>query len=354
MEKYSSIMFLKGMSFVKEQLNAIREKAEQELLRSETREQLDALKVKFLGKKGELTAILKQMGKLTPEERPAMGQLANEVRGHLETLVGNCETKIKQAELAHRMRSETIDVTMPGKRTGMGHKHPLSIVLDEVKEIFLGMGFDVATGPEVELDYYNFEALNIPKGHPARDTQDTFYINDNIVLRTQTSPVQIRVMEQQAPPIRVIAPGRVYRSDAVDATHSPLFHQVEGLVVDKGVCMADLKGTLEVFAKRLYGDNTKIRLRPHHFPFTEPSCEIDVSCFRCGGKGCSMCKNEGWIEILGAGMVHPTVLKNGGIDPEQYSGFAFGVGLERLAMFRFNIDDMRLFYENDLRFLSQF
>ena len=243
---------------------------------------------------------------------------------------------------------------MPGKCRPLGHKHPLSIVLDEVKEIFLGMGFEVATGPEVEWDYYNFEALNIPPDHPARDTQDTFYITEKMLLRTQTSPVQIRVMEQQKPPIRIIAPGRVYRSDAVDATHSPLFHQIEGLVVDEDITMGGLKGTLEAFAKRLYGDDTRIRLRPHHFPFTEPSCEIDVSCFRCGGKGCPMCKGEGWIEILGGGMVHPKVLQNGGIDPEKYSGFAFGVGLERLVMFRFNIDDMRLLYENDMRFLSQF
>lgn len=245
-------------------------------------------------------------------------------------------------------------MTMPGTLPQIGYKHPLSIVLDEIKDIFMGMGFDIAEGPEVEYDYYNFEALNIPKDHPARDTQDTFYINDNIVLRTQTSPVQIRVMEKTQPPIRIIAPGRVFRSDAVDATHSPLFHQIEGLVVDKGITMADLKGTLETFAKRLYGENTKIRLRPHHFPFTEPSCEIDVSCFKCGGKGCPFCKGEGWVEILGGGMVHPKVLKNGGVDPDVYSGFAFGVGLERLVLFRFNIDDMRLLYENDMRFLSQF
>ena len=245
-------------------------------------------------------------------------------------------------------------MTMPGERHELGHKHPLSIVLDEVKEIFLGMGFDIATGPEVEWDYYNFEALNIPPEHPARDTQDTFYITEKMLLRTQTSPVQIRVMEQKKPPLRIIAPGRVYRSDSVDATHSPLFHQIEGLVIDKGITMGDLKGNLEALAKRLYGEQTKIRLRPHHFPFTEPSCEIDVSCFNCGGKGCPMCKGEGWIEILGAGMVHPDVLRRGNIDPEEYSGYAFGIGLERLAMFRFDVDDMRLYYENDLRFLSQF
>lgn len=339
---------------MKSQLEAIRAAATEEIAKVSSKTDLDALKVRFLGKKGELTAILKQMGKLSPEERPVMGQLANEVRSFIEEKIEERSAEIKVLETAQKLKDETIDVTMPGKVKPLGHKHPLSIVLDEVKEIFMGMGFDVATGPEVEWDYYNFEALNIPKGHPARDTQDTFYITENMLLRTQTSPVQIRVMENNQPPIRIIAPGRVYRSDAVDATHSPLFHQIEGLVVDKGITMGDLKGNLEAFAKRLYGNDTKIRLRPHHFPFTEPSCEIDVSCFRCGGKGCHMCKGEGWIEILGGGMVHPKVLKNGGIDPEVYSGFAFGVGLERLVMFRFNIDDMRLLYENDMRFLGQF
>lgn len=339
---------------MREQLEKIRNASFDELNKVQALSELNNLRVKFLGKKGELTAVLKQMGKLSAEERPVIGQLANEVRAAIEAEVTKREAQLKELETARRLENEKIDVTMPGKKCEMGHKHPLSIVLDEVKDIFMGMGFDIAEGPEVELDYYNFEALNIPKDHPARDTQDTFYISDNIVLRTQTSPVQIRVMEKQQPPIRVIAPGRVYRSDAVDATHSPLFHQIEGLVVDKGITMGDLKGTLETFAKRLYGEDTKIRLRPHHFPFTEPSCEIDVSCFRCGGKGCPMCKGEGWIEILGGGMVHPKVLKTGGIDPEEYSGFAFGVGLERLVMFRFNIDDMRLLYENDMRFLSQF
>lgn len=339
---------------MKSQLEAIRAAATEEIAKVSSKTDLDALKVRFLGKKGELTAILKQMGKLSPEERPVMGQLANEVRSFIEEKIEERSAEIKVLETAQKLKDETIDVTMPGKVKPLGHKHPLSTVLDEVKEIFMGMGFDVATGPEVEWDYYNFEALNIPKGHPARDTQDTFYITENMLLRTQTSPVQIRVMENNQPPIRIIAPGRVYRSDAVDATHSPLFHQIEGLVVDKGITMGDLKGNLEAFAKRLYGNDTKIRLRPHHFPFTEPSCEIDVSCFRCGGKGCPMCKGEGWIEILGGGMVHPKVLKNGGIDPEVYSGFAFGVGLERLVMFRFNIDDMRLLYENDMRFLGQF
>ena len=339
---------------MKEQLKLIQNLAENELENAKDRAEIEALRIKYLGKKGELTAVLKQMGSLSADERPVIGQIANEVRSFIENLLETRDNKIKEIETAARLNAETIDVTMPGNRHRLGHKHPLSIVLDEVKDIFLGLGFDIATGPEVEWDYYNFEALNIPKGHPARDTQDTFYITENMLLRTQTSPVQIRVMQKQAPPIRIIAPGRVYRSDAVDATHSPLFHQIEGLVVDNGITMGDLKGCLEAFAKRLYGEDTKIRLRPHHFPFTEPSCEIDVSCFRCHGSGCPMCKGEGWIEILGGGMVHPKVLKTGGIDPDVYSGFAFGVGLERLVMFRFNIDDMRLLYENDLRFLSQF
>lgn len=342
------------MIILREQLENIRQTALQEFKSVEVRQDLETLRIKYLGKKGELTAVLKQMGKLSAEERPIIGQIANEVRSSIEEFVVKSESNIRKAEIEKKLEAEKLDITMPAKRHSCGHKHPLSIVLDEVQEIFFGMGFDVATGPEVEWDYYNFEALNLPPDHPARDTQDTFYITEKMLLRTQTSPVQIRVMENQAPPIRIIAPGRVYRSDAVDATHSPLFHQIEGLVVDKGITMGNLKGTLEEFAKSLYGSNTKIRLRPHHFPFTEPSCEIDVSCFRCGGKGCPMCKGEGWIEILGGGMVHPNVLKNGGIDPDIYSGFAFGVGLERITMFRFNIDDMRLLYENDIRFLSQF
>ncbi len=339
---------------MREQLETIRKAALEEIKSVESLSSLDALRVKYLGKKGEVTAILKQMGKLTPEERPVMGQLANEVRATIEEEIASVEAKLKSEEKAKQLLNETIDVTMPGKKNEIGHKHPLSIVLDEVKDIFIGMGFQIATGPEVEWDYYNFEALNIPEGHPARDTQDTFYITEKMLLRTQTSPVQIRVMENTKPPIRVIAPGRVYRSDPVDATHSPVFHQIEGLVVDKNITMADLKGNLLALAKKLYGEDTKIRLRPHHFPFTEPSCEIDVSCFRCGGKGCPMCKGEGWIEILGAGMVHPKVLERGGIDPEEYSGFAFGMGLERLVMFRFSVDDLRLFYDNDKRFLEQF
>ena len=338
----------------REQLEQIRAEAAASIESAASLQELDAVRVKYLGKKGELTAVLKTMGKLSPEERPKVGQMANEVRELITADLEKRNELLKAAQQEMKLKAETIDVTLPGTKVEIGHKHPLSIVLDEVKEIFLGMGFEVVAGPEVEWDYYNFEALNIPKDHPARDTQDTFYITENMLLRTQTSGVQIRTMENKKPPIRMIAPGRVFRSDAVDATHSPLFHQIEGMAIDEGITMGDLKGTLETFAKKLYGEQTKIRLRPHHFPFTEPSCEIDVSCFKCGGCGCSMCKGEGWIEILGGGMVHPKVLRTGGIDPEKYSGFAFGVGLERIAMFRFGLDDMRLLYENDVRFLDQF
>lgn len=339
---------------MKQELEAIRQRAEQELEEAKGQQELESLRVKYLGKKGELTSILKKMGGLSPEERPVIGQLANQVRAFIEEDLAKRAAELKEAALARRLKEEALDVTMPGVRRPLGAKHPLSIVLDEIKEIFIGMGFDIVDGPEVETDYYNFEALNIPKNHPARDTQDTFYINDNILLRTQTSPVQIRVMEKQKPPIRVISPGRVYRSDAVDATHSPLFHQIEGLVVDKGITFADLKGTLETFVKRLYGEDSVVRFRPHHFPFTEPSAEVDVQCFHCHGEGCRLCKGEGWIEILGCGMVHPKVLQNCGIDPEEYSGFALGMGLERVVMRRYSIDDLRLFYENDVRFLKQF
>ena len=339
---------------MKQQLEEIKSRAAAALANAKLPQEIDELRVRFLGKKGELTGILKQMGKLSPEERPVIGQLANEVRSLIETDIETRLTEIKASQMAARLESEKLDVTLPGKRPQFGAKHPLSIVLDEIKEIFIGMGFEIADGPEVETDYYNFEALNIPKDHPARDTQDTFYINENILLRTQTSPVQVRVMEQKKPPIRIISPGRVYRSDALDATHSPLFHQIEGLVVDKGITFADLKGTLETFIKRLYGEDSVVRFRPHHFPFTEPSAEVDVQCFNCKGEGCRLCKGEGWIEILGCGMVHPKVLSNCGIDPEVYSGFALGMGLERVVMRRYNIDDIRLFYENDVRFLKQF
>ena len=339
---------------MKAELEAIAKQALEELKGAQDLKVLDAVRVKYLGKKGELTAILKQMGKLSAEERPVIGQLANQVRADIEQMLEQTKTDLEAKALDIRLAGETLDVTLPGQKKPLGKKHPLTIVLDELKEIVVGMGFEIATGPEVELDYYNFEALNIPKDHPSRDTQDTFYISDNVLLRTQTSPMQIRTMEKKKPPIRIIAPGRVYRSDAVDATHSPLFHQVEGLVVDKGITMADLKGTLEVFVKRLYGDSTVVRFRPHHFPFTEPSAELDVQCFHCHGEGCSLCKGEGWIEILGCGMVHPQVLLNCGIDPEEYSGFAFGLGLERMVMMRYGIDGLRLFYDNDVRFLKQF
>ena len=315
---------------------------------------IEAIRVRYLGKKGELTAVLRGMGQLSPEERPIVGQLANEVRAAIEAAIAEKAAEQKQKELADRLARERLDVTMPGAPIRMGHQHPLTRVRREMEDIFIGLGFQIAEGPEVEYDYYNFQALNIPENHPARDTQDTFYITDKILLRSQTSPVQVRVMEKQQPPIRVISPGRVYRSDALDATHSPLFQQMEGLVVDKGITMSDLKGTLETFARKLFGEATKIRFRPHHFPFTEPSAEVDVSCFACGGKGCRVCKGEGWIEILGAGMVHPFVLSNCGIDPEVYSGFAFGMGIERVAMKYYGIDDIRLFYENDERFLKQF
>ncbi len=339
---------------MKEQLQSMAKEALAALEAAESQQELEALRVKYLGKKGEVTAVLKQMGSLSAEERPVIGQLANEVRRSIETELTAKAGELKAKQANQKLAEETLDVTMPGAKKDLGKRHPLDSVLDEIKEIFLGMGFDVAEGPEVETDYYNFEALNIPKDHPARDTQDTFYINENVLLRTQTSPVQVRVMEKQKPPIRIISPGRVYRSDAVDATHSPVFHQIEGLVVDKGITMGDLKGTLADFAKRLYGPDAKVRFRPHHFPFTEPSAEMDTMCFSCGGKGCRLCKGEGWIEILGCGMVHPKVLENCNIDPEEYSGFAFGMGLERLVMRRYNIDDLRLFYENDQRFLNQF
>ena len=315
---------------------------------------IEAVKIKYLGKKGELTSILRGMGSVSPEERPIIGQLVNDLRSVIEAAIEEKGAKLKAAELEAKLASQTIDVTMPGKQNRVGKRHPLAQTEKTMRDIFVGLGFTVAEGPEVEYDYYNFEALNLPKNHPARDTQDTFYISDNILLRSQTSPVQVRTMEQTKPPIRIISPGRVYRADPADASHSPIFHQLEGLCVDKGITMSDLKGVLELFAKKMFGEETRVRFRPHHFPFTEPSAEVDVSCFVCGGKGCRLCKGEGWIEILGAGMVHPFVLSNCGIDPEEYSGFAFGMGIERVAMIRLGIDDMRLLYENDERFLGQF
>ena len=339
---------------MKQQLENIENAAMTEASSSDSIKALDELRIKYLGKKGELTAILKQMGKLSAEERPVIGQLANKVRQDIEEAITSKMSALKAKEKERKMAAESIDITLPGKQQSIGKLHPLKIVENEIKEIFLGMGFSVADGPEVEYDFYNFEALNLPPDHPARDTQDTFYITDNILLRTQTSSVQVHVMENQKPPIRIISPGCVYRSDAVDATHSPLFHQIEGLVVDKGITMSDLKGTLETLMKKLYGNDCKIRLRPHHFPFTEPSAEVDVMCFNCHGEGCRICKGEGYIELLGAGMVHPKVLEGCGIDSSVYSGFAFGMGLERIVMRRFNISDMRLLFENDLRFLEQF
>jgi len=315
---------------------------------------LDALKVKYLGKKGELTAILRSMGQLSAEERPIIGQLANEIRSELEAAIEEKKTVLGAAEKERKLKAEHLDITAPASVPSFGGRHPIAIIREQLEDIFLGMGFDIAEGPEIEKEYYNFTALNTPDDHPARDPQDTFYITPDILLRTQTSPVQIRTMKDTRPPIRIISPGRVYRSDEVDATHSPMFHQIEGLVVDKGITMGDLKGTLDLFAKTMFGEKTETRFRPHHFPFTEPSAEVDVSCFVCGGKGCRLCKGEGWIEILGAGMVHPNVLRNCGIDPEVYSGFAFGMGIERIVMTKFAISDMRLLYENDLRFLSQF
>ncbi|MDE7245865.1 MAG: phenylalanine--tRNA ligase subunit alpha [Oscillospiraceae bacterium] len=317
---------------------------------------LDALRVKYLGKKGELTGVLKMMGKLTPAERPVMGQLANDVRSALEGALDACSRKLEAAALELRLRSEALDVTIPGKQVPVGHRHPMNIALDEIKDIFIGMGFEVLEGPEVELALYNFDRLNAEEGHPSRDWSDTFYFDteSRVMLRSQTSPMQVRAMDTRPLPIRVIAPGRVYRKDEVDATHSPMFHQVEGLVIDKGVTMADLKGTLNTIVEQLYGADTKTRFRPHHFPFTEPSCEMDVQCHKCGGAGCPTCKGEGWIELLGAGMVHPKVLEMSGIDSEVYSGWAFGMGLERTALRRFRIADMRLIFENDVRFLEQF
>lgn len=337
---------------MKDLLEQIRQSAMEQLSRVDA--DLSEIRVKYLGKKGELTAVLRSMGSLSPEERPAFGQCANEVRAQIEAEIERRQTEMKSAMRDRALRAEKLDVTVPGEDVPFGHIHPLSRVQHEIEDIFIGMGYSIAEGPEVELDYYNFQALNIPPEHPARDTQDTFYITDNVLLRSQTSPVQVHVMEKERPPIRILSPGRVYRSDAVDATHSPLFHQIEGLVVDRGVTMGDLKGTLAMFARRMFGSDTKIRFRPHHFPFTEPSAEVDVSCFACGGKGCRFCKGEGWIEILGAGMVHPNVLSGCSIDPEEYSGFAFGLGVERVALLKYHIDDMRLLYENDVRFLGQF
>ncbi len=341
---------------MKEQLEAIRKSALESIAGTQSGAELEALRVKYLGKKGELTAVLKQMGKLSPEERPVMGQMANEVRAALEKAIEEQSAILAEKALEAKLEAETVDVTIPGKKTELGHKHPMYTALDEFKQIFLNMGFEIFDGPEVEQEDYNFTKLNTPADHPAREWSDTFYLTEDsrILLRTQTSPMQIRAMETHGVPIRMISPGRVYRKDEVDATHSPMFHQIEGLVVDKGITMADLKGTLNAVIREIYGPETQTRFRPHHFPFTEPSCEVDIQCHKCGGKGCPTCKGEGWIEVLGAGMVHPKVLRNCGVDPDEYSGFAFGFGLERLAMGRFKISDLRLIFENDVRFLEQF
>ena len=339
---------------MKEEILKIEEASQNSIKECEDIKLLNELKVKYLGKKGELTAVLRTMGKLSPEERPVIGSLVNQVRDKLTLLFEQKEKELQKKELLKKLETENIDVTEPSKKITLGSLHPITQIINEVEEIFLGMGYEIADGPEVEKAIYNFDKLNTPPDHPARDIQDTFYITEDILLRSQTSPVQARVMENQKPPIKIICPGAVYRSDSVDATHSPVFHQVEGLVVDKNISMADLKGTLEMFAKKCLGENTKIRFRPHHFPFTEPSAEADVSCFVCGGKGCKVCKGEGWIELLGCGEVHPNVLRNCGIDPDVYSGFAFGFGVERIAMAKYGIEDMRLLFENDIRFLKQF
>jgi len=339
---------------MKERLAQIKNEAMNQISHADTVDALNQIRVAFLGKKGELTSMMKSMKDLSPTERPVFGQLVNQARADIENRLDEIKTSLMKKIREEQLRTEVIDVTLPAKRQKIGHPHPNTIALDEVERIFIGMGYEVVEGPEVEFDYYNFEALNIPADHPAKDEQDTFYITGNLLLRSQTSGVQVHTMENQSLPIRMIAPGRVFRSDEVDATHSPCFHQIEGLVIDKQITFADLKGTLAEFAKQLFGKDTEVKFRPHHFQFTEPSAEVDVTCFKCGGKGCRMCKGTGWIEILGCGMVHPKVLSMSGIDPDEYSGFAFGVGLERIALLKYEIDDMRLLYENDIRFLEQF
>mgnify|MGYP001146897945 FL=1 len=339
---------------MKDRLQQIREEALRQISSSASLEKLNEVRVSVLGKKGELTAVLKSMKDIAAEERPKFGQMVNDARAEIEHALEEAKAKMERRIRAEQMKAEVIDVTLPARRNKVGHRHPNTIAMEEVENIFIGMGYEVVEGPEIETDYYNFEALNIPADHPAKDEQDTFYINGDFLLRTQTSGTQVHEMERGKLPIRMIAPGRVFRSDEVDATHSPSFHQIEGLVIDKHITFADLKGTLAEFAKELFGEDTKVKFRPHHFNFTEPSAEMDVSCFKCGGKGCRFCKGTGWIEILGCGLVHPNVLKMSGIDPEAYSGFAFGIGLERIALLKYEIDDMRLLYENDIRFLRQF
>ena len=339
---------------IKETLQAILDDASEKIQNSDALDKLNDVRVSFLGKKGQLTSVLKSMKDVAPEDRPKVGQMVNDVRASIENMMEETKKRLEKEIMEAKLASEVIDVTLPAKKANVGHRHPNTIALEEVERIFIGMGYEVVEGPEVEYADYNFTKLNIPEDHPARDEQDTFFITDSILLRSQTSPVQARTMEKGKLPIRMIAPGRVFRSDEVDATHSPSFHQIEGLVIDKNITFADLKGTLQEFARELFGPETKTKFRPHHFPFTEPSAEVDVSCFKCGGKGCRFCKGSGWIEILGCGTVHPNVLRMCGIDPEEYTGFAFGVGLERIALLKYEIDDMRLLYENDIRFLKQF
>lgn len=339
---------------MKERLEQIKAEALGKISAAVSLDDLNEVRITQLGKKGALTGILKSMKDVAPEERPKVGQLVNEARADIEAALEKAKTEMERKVREAKLKKEVIDVTLPAKKNNVGHRHPNTIALEEVERIFVGMGYEVVEGPEVERDYYNFEALNIPADHPAKDEQDTFYVNGDILLRTQTSSTQVHEMEKGKLPIRMIAPGRVFRSDEVDATHSPSFHQIEGLVIDKNITFADLKGTLAEFAKELFGEETKVKFRPHHFPFTEPSAEVDVTCFKCGGSGCRFCKGSGWIEILGCGMVHPHVLEMSGIDPEEYTGFAFGVGLERIALLKYEIDDMRLLYENDIRFLKQF
>ena len=341
---------------MKELMQSLREASLKAITEAQDMDLLETLRVKYLGKKGELTAILRQMGQLSAQERPAMGQLANQLRSDIENAIEARKNELSAALMEKKLRDEALDVSLPGEKQPIGHKHPMYNVLDQIKDIFIGMGFEIVDGPEVELADYNFTKLNIDEGHPSREWTDTFYFTEDssILLRTQTSPMQIHAMETRELPIRIIAPGRVYRKDEVDATHSPMFHQIEGMVIDKGVTMSDLKATLNLVVEKIYGKGTVTRFRPHHFPFTEPSCEMDIQCHKCGGKGCPTCKGEGWIEVLGAGMVHPKVLRNCGIDPDEYSGFAFGFGLERMAMGRFKISDLRLIFENDIRFLEQF
>lgn len=339
---------------MQEKLNEIKAAAVEAIEAAKSTAKIDEVRVKYLGKKGELTTILKSMANLSKEEKPVVGKLVNDAKKAIEQKLEQVLSEIKEKEKNEKLKNEVIDVTLPGRKNIIGNRHPLELTIERIKDIFISMGFSVEDGPEVELDYYNFEALNIPKNHPARSEQDTFYINDNLVLRTQTSGVQIRTMEKQEPPIKMISPGKVYRADSVDATHSPIFYQMEGLVVAKGVTFADLKGTLELFVKKMFGDNVKTKFRPHHFPFTEPSAEMDATCFVCGGKGCNVCKGSGWIEMLGCGMVHPNVLRNCNIDPEVYSGFAFGFGIDRMVMLSYGLDDIRLLYESDMRFLNQF